>query len=207
MWLGRRSSEFSAGSRACYDASVTRGVLFSMVFATLGIGVVVPLRQGALDSVVASASGKLCGNGRLTRPQPGCMPAPPPPTGDPYEDCVARINQLRRECQCLPPLARWKGGESCANRQAKHDARHGIHSGFNDSVCEPKGRAQNECPGWPSASEVVDGCLQRMWDEGPGKRFSKHGHYTTMSNPQYKQVACGFARSRDGKVWSVQNFR
>jgi hypothetical protein len=46
-----------------------------------------------------------------------------------------------------------------------------------------------------------------MWDEGPGKRFSKHGHYTNMSGARYGQVACGFAKAPDGKVWSVQNFR
>jgi hypothetical protein len=87
------------------------------------------------------------------------------------------------------------------------DIRRGIHVGFNDGVCQPKGRAQNECPGWPSASQAIDGCLQRMWDEGPGKRFSKHGHYLNMSNLSYGSVACGFARAPDGKVWSVQNFR
>jgi uncharacterized protein YkwD len=46
-----------------------------------------------------------------------------------------------------------------------------------------------------------------MWNEGPGKRFSKHGHYTNMSNPNYEGVACGFAKTPDGQIWSVQNFR
>lgn len=46
-----------------------------------------------------------------------------------------------------------------------------------------------------------------MWDEGPGKRFSKHGHYVNMSKASYERVACGFARSADGEIWSVQNFR
>lgn len=46
-----------------------------------------------------------------------------------------------------------------------------------------------------------------MWDEGPGKRFAKHGHYINMSNPEHDRVACGFAKSPGGEVWSVQNFR
>lgn len=184
-----------------------RGVMLGLVLVALGLPAVVPSYGGnTADSIVASASGKLCGNASLARPRPGCSPVPPRSSGNVHEDCVARINQLRRECQCLPPLARWKAGESCANRQAKYDLRGGIHAGFNEGVCKPSGRAQNECPAWPSTTEVVEGCLQRMWDEGPGKRFSNHGHYITMSNPSYERVACGFARAPDGKIWSVQNF-
>ncbi|MBT8451103.1 MAG: CAP domain-containing protein [Deltaproteobacteria bacterium] len=80
-------------------------------------------------------------------------------------------------------------------------------TGFNAKVCKPQGRAQNECPAWPSAQQVVDGCLQRMWDEGPGRRFSKHGHYVNVSRREYESVACGFAKDSNGDVWSVQNFR
>jgi hypothetical protein len=120
---------------------------------------------------------------------------------------VARINQLRWDCQCLPPLRRWKGGEKCANKHARHDSKHGIHAGFNQDVCKPEGRAQNECPAWPSTTESIDGCLQAMWDEGPGKRFAKHGHYINMTNSAYEEVACGFAKAPRGAVWSVQNFR
>jgi hypothetical protein len=178
------------------------------VFTAICMVAIMPSNEGAsLEPIVASAAGKLCGSGPLSHPRPGCSPPPPASTGNPHQDCVARINQLRWQCQCLPPLKRWKDGESCANRLAKHDSENGIHAGFNDSVCSPRGRAQNECPAWPSASEVVDGCLQRMWDEGPGKRFSKHGHYITMSKASYEQVACGFARTKDGEIWSVQNFR
>ena len=143
----------------------------------------------------------------LSRPRANCAPAPLPSTGNLYDDCVSRINQLRWECQCLPRLTRWKGGEQCANKHAKYDSRRGIHAGFHNGICEPQGLAQNECPGWPSNSGIIEGCLQAMWDEGPGKRFSKHGHYMNMSNPSYERVACGFAKSADGEIWSVQNFR
>ena len=155
----------------------------------------------------SAKSNHACKNGPLSRPRADCAPPPLPSAGDPYEDCVARINQLRWKCQCLPPLERWNGGEKCANQHAKYDSKRGIHAGFNDKICKPHGRAQNECPDWPSTGRVVGGCLQRMWDEGPGKRFSKHGHYLNMSNPDYEAVACGFAKTPDGDIWSVQNFR
>ena len=185
-----------------------RGVAPALGIAMLaGLGMW-PCTEGAgLDPDVAFAAGKACGNGPLSRPRPDCSPPVLPSKGDPFEDCVARINQLRWTCQCLPPLTRWNGGESCANKQAKHDGKRGIHTGFNDGICKPKGRAQNECPAWPSTPQVIDGCLQAMWDEGPGKRFSKHGHYLNMSNRRYEQVACGFAKTADGQIWSVQNFR
>lgn len=160
-----------------------------------------PTHDDALKSSVS------CSKGPLRAPRPDCSPKPPPSTGNPHKDCVARINQLRWKCQCLPPLERWKGGEGCANKHAKYDSKHGIHAGFNGDVCKPEGLAQNECPGWPSTGGVIDGCLQAMWDEGPGKRFSKHGHYINMSNSSYEQVACGFAKASDGNVWSAQNFR
>ena len=150
---------------------------------------------------------EVCKDGPLSRPLPACAPPAPPSTGDPHADCVARINQLRWKCQCLPPLRRWNGGEKCANQHAKYDAKRGIHAGFDDEICKPQGLAQNECPAWPSTKRVVNGCLQAMWDEGPGKRFSKHGHYINMSKPEYEAVACGFAKTPDGEIWSVQNFR
>jgi hypothetical protein len=184
------------------------GTVVTAAFVTLaGLGAVLLLDSGAFGSGGDLASEKPCGKGPLSQPRANCAPAPVPSTGNPYEDCVARINQLRWKCQCLPPLGRWKGGEACANKHAKHDSKQGMHAGFNGGICKPKGMAQNECPAWPSKSAVIEGCLQAMWDEGPGKRFSKHGHYLNMSNPRYEHVACGFAKSADGEVWSVQNFR
>lgn len=187
---------------------MTRGTVSAVALALLA-GVAVSSAQDTQAFVpeAAPASSKSCRNGPLSRPRPGCAPALRPSTGSPYEDCVARINQLRWDCQCLPPLARWKGGEPCANKEAKHDSKHGPHRGFNEGICKPHGFAQNECPGWPSRAGIIDGCLQAMWDEGPGKRFSKHGHYLNMSNPNYERVACGFAKTTSGEVWSVQNFR
>ena len=155
------------------------------------------------DDVGEPSYDNACDSGPLDEPIDGCSPDPLPSTGDPYEDCVRRINQLRWECQCLPPLERWHEGESCADQQAAYDAENNTsHGGFNAGICSPRGMAQNECPGWGSWPRVISGCLQMMWDEGPGQPFSEHGHYINMSNTSYTRVACGA-----GGGWFVQNFR
>ena len=150
-----------------------------------------------------------CEDGPLADPIPGCAPTPAASSGDPYQDCVDRINQFRAECQCLPPLERWRDAEDCADQHARYDSEGaGPHGGFSDDICSPRGRAQNECPGWRGGTEgVVRQCLQLMWDEGPGEPFSAHGHYINMSNPGHTRVACGFYETPSGELWSVQNFR
>jgi hypothetical protein len=144
------------------------------------------------------------GTGTCT-PNYACRPAAPASSGNPYVDCVARINQFRA-CVCLPPLQRWTEGESCATQHAAYDrARNAPHAGFgsNPPICSPRGWAQNECLGG-----TVNGCIQSMFNEGPppttpceGSCYQQHGHYINMTNPRYTRVACGF----DGS-WAVQNF-
>lgn len=148
-----------------------------------------------------------CSDGPLGAPIADCAPEMMASTGDPAQDCVNRINQLRWECQCLPPLERWTGGEACANEHAAYDTTRAPHSGFSDRICAEGGWAQNECPGWNSVDQVVRGCLQAMWDEGPGPWGPAHGHYINMTNPSYTMVACGFFETPGGSVWSVQNFQ
>jgi hypothetical protein len=145
-------------------------------------------------------------------PNYDCELEPPPTSGDPYQDCVDRINQFRAECACLPPLERWTEGEDCADQMAEYDSTRSAHAGFADNICEG-GSAQNECPGWGSNEQVVDGCLQAMWSEGPppqepceGQCFQDHGHFINMTNERYGAVACGFYETSDGEVWAVQNF-
>jgi hypothetical protein len=148
------------------------------------------------------------GGGASDLPIRGCAPVTPESSGDPHQDCVDRINQLRAECQHLPPLARWTGGEDCADAQAEYDSDgHSPHSGWGGGVDCDGGWGQNECPGWPSVDSVDDGCLQDMWDEGPGEPFSAHGHYINMTNPDYTEVACGIHTTGEGDVWAVMNFR
>lgn len=148
----------------------------------------------------------MCAYGPLSAPIAGCVPDPVPDSGNFKADCVARINQFRWDCQCLPPLDRWADGESCADEHAEYDSTNGAHAGFRDQICTPRGWAQNECPGWGSKTSIVDGCLQMMWDEGPGDDFNEHGHYINMSNTNYTKVACGAYVTGSGGVWSVQNF-
>ena len=149
-----------------------------------------------------------CAGGPLADPIPNCNPDPLPSTGDIHLDCVERINQFRWECQCLPPLARWVDGEACTDSNAEYDSVNGVHASFSAMPCGSGGRAQNECPGWSSNEQVITGCLQLMWDEGPedGNPETVNGHYESMASTSYTQVACGFFTTPTGSVWGVQNF-
>lgn len=152
-----------------------------------------------------------CAGGPLAAPIPGCAPTPVPDTGDPHADCVTRINQFRWQCQCLPPLMRWTAGEACADMNAEYDQMHMTpHAGFSAGICG-SGYGQNECPGWlgwGSVSDTISGCLQQMWDEGPGDFYGPpaHGHYINMSSTSFSAVACGFYSSAGGTT-AAQNFQ
>jgi hypothetical protein len=114
-----------------------------------------------------------------------------------YQACVDRINAFRATVG-LPPYERDAGSEACADGQARSDSESGdAHGAFGD--CGEW--AQNECPGWDSIEQTIDGCLQSMWDEGPGG-----GHYDNMAG-DYSEVFCGFYTTPDGEVWALQNFR
>ena len=162
------------------------------------------------DTTAQDTMSGMCSQGPLAEPLPNCSPTPVPNSGDPYQDCVDRINQFRWECQCLPPLERWTDAESCTDGEAESDAMTGQPHGAFGACNE---RAQNECPGWGSVEQTISGCLQQMWDEGPpgedpctGQCFQDHGHYINMTNPAYTKVACGFHTTGGGQVWAIQNF-
>ncbi|HEY4119053.1 MAG TPA: CAP domain-containing protein [Byssovorax sp.] len=126
-----------------------------------------------------------------------------PASNDAAQRCVDRINGYRAT-KGLGPLKRWADGESCANSQSKDDGASGqAHGTFGRC----KEHSQNACPGWPQPAEsAIDGCLQMMWNEGPGS-FPEHGHYENMVDKKVTEVACGFATMSNGKLWSVQDFR
>lgn len=175
--------------------------------ASAGAG---PTGSGAGDATSGAGAGgstgsgmqNPCDGGPLAEPIAGCAPEPLPSTGDFGQDCVDRINQLRWECQCLPPLERWTDAEMCSDQQSADDQNGGgAHGNFGD--CGEN--AQNTCPNWGSPEQLIGGCLQMMWDEGPGEDFQAHGHYINMSSTSYGRVACGI--SGDGQVWSNQNFK
>lgn len=119
------------------------------------------------------------------------------------QTCVDAINQYRSTLG-LPAYARWTDAESCADGQAASDSQSGSAHGAFGACGE---NAQNECPGWPGPPEqMIGGCLDMMWAEGPGADFSTHGHYINMSSTDYSKVACGFTVLGDGSVWAVQDF-
>lgn len=121
----------------------------------------------------------------------------------PSQLCVDTINQHRASIG-LPPYERWADGEACASDEARSDGETNTPHGAFPSCGE---WAQNECPGWPGpAEQMIVGCLQMMWDEGPGDGAA-HGHYNNMSSQDYTRVACGFHTFPDGSVWAVQNFQ
>ncbi|MGB5813393.1 MAG: hypothetical protein WBG86_22855 [Polyangiales bacterium] len=149
-----------------------------------------------------------CETGPLSAPIANCNPTPIQDTGDPHADCVARINQYRAECQCLPPLDRWVEGEACTDGNAEYDSVNGFHASFDDQPCASGTRGQNECPDYGSDRDVIEGCLQVMWDEGPedGDPNTVNGHYISMASTVFTRVACGFYTTPTGEVWGVQNF-
>ncbi len=118
--------------------------------------------------------------------------------------CVSKINGYRQQVGVSPLLTQWSSEESCGDSQAKSDSRSGTAHGAFGKCGEG---AQNECPGWGSLDDILNGCLQAMFNEGPGEPYSAHGHYINMTNPGYSQVACGFYQTSDGKWWAVQDFK
>ena len=148
-------------------------------------------------------------------PNYACKPTSPN-TGDIYADCAARVNQFRA-CVCLPPLPRWTAGEACADQDSQYDSQqNSAHAGFIAGICA-SGNAQDECPDWSKSTpaQVIDGCLQMMFDEGPpptatctGQCYTDHGHYINMTGTKYKSgVACGFYTTSSGSIWAAQNFQ
>ncbi|MBX3190473.1 MAG: hypothetical protein KF819_25965 [Labilithrix sp.] len=122
-----------------------------------------------------------------------------PGGGSAAEICVATINEYRKTMG-LAPYARWAEAEACSDGQAKSDGdKNAPHGAFGK--CQEQG--QNECPGFAGTPEkMITKCLEMMWGEGPGG-----GHYEAMASTRYTKVACGFATTAKGSVWSVQNFR
>jgi uncharacterized protein YkwD len=169
-----------------------------------------PSSGGTSGTSGATGAGGASGAGGCA-PDYACTPTAPN-TGDYAADCVARVNQFRA-CVCLPPLTRWTAGESCANQDAAYDPANGAHAGFIADLCSPEGFAQDECPAWPSETQVVSGCLQQMFDEGPpptanctGDCYETHGHFINMTNTSYTMVACGIA-TVNGQITAVQDFQ
>jgi hypothetical protein len=159
---------------------------------------------GVATGGVATGGVATGGSGGCT-PDYSCAPTAPS-TSDFYADCITRINQFRA-CVCVPPVTRYSGGEACANQDAQYDYDQATpHAGFTTGICTPQGSAENECADWASTQAAVDGCLQMMFNEGPGSD-NTHRDYINMTNPTYTRAACGFYLAPTGQiVWAVQHF-
>ena len=127
-------------------------------------------------------------------------------------ECVKTINNYRATLS-LPLLKRWCGNATCEDKQGTQDfMKNTAHSAFGQ--CGEF--AQDECPGWPDTPLAsIDGCLMKMWAEGPGPAgcasdptcYKDHGHYLNMSSTKYSMVECGFSEVGGGKWWGVQDFK
>jgi hypothetical protein len=95
--------------------------------------------------------------------------------------------------------------DACVDTQAQMDfTSNTAHGAFRH--CGEWG--QCECPGWGGstmlavANTIVTGCLQSMWDEGPGG-----GHHDIMASTGYSKMACGFYYNASGKtMWATQDY-
>jgi hypothetical protein len=130
---------------------------------------------------------------------------------DSRQSCVDRVNGFRSTIG-LPALDRWTEQENCVDAEARLDSESGRAHGAYGNCGE---MSQNECPGWNSVEQTIQGCIQSMWNEGPGpdgcaddpQCYQEHGHYINMTNTSITKVACGFYTTPGGKVWAIQNFR
>ena len=122
--------------------------------------------------------------------------------------CIDYANS-KRASLVIAQLTRWTAADTCSDNQAEDDMKaDAAHSHFG--ACGE--RAQNTCPGWPATADsasqaaVVHGCLDAMWNEGPGTPYSAHGHYINMSNTSYTELTCGF-HFENGSLWVNMNFK
>jgi hypothetical protein len=138
-----------------------------------------------------------------TPTQPPPFAPPPGPSADPFaaarQSCVDRINQYRARVR-VAPIARDPSTEGCDDEESRSDARSNRAHGTFGKCGE---RAQNACPNYPGASveDVLNKCLQQMFEEGPGG-----GHYDNMTSTKYSRASCGFEALPGGRIWTVQNF-
>lgn len=164
-----------------------------IVFSLLFMGVFNPI-QSQIDT----------GNGQTFAQTPVTAPDQTLPINldQARQSFIDRINAFR-QTKGLPPLQRWVDGEACADNQAKNDAATGVMHG-NFGACGELG--QMTCPGTDSIDGANSGCLQQMWDEGPGTGM-QHIHFNIMTNTSYTKIAVGIFQMSNGKFWIDMNFQ
>ena len=158
----------------------------------------IPLDQQAPSDGTDPADPGASGTSGGSSSTGGTSTAPAGPAG-PGQDCVDEINRYRATLG-LAPYARMQTSETCADGQAQSDSQTGQAHGAFTKCGE---YAQNECPGWPGATDkVIKDCLAMMWAEGPGG-----GHYENMRKASWRKVSCGLYTAPNGEVTAIQNFR
>jgi hypothetical protein len=121
---------------------------------------------------------------------------------------VQKINAYRGRVGA-PALVRDTSEEWCATSQAARGAADLARTGvttFHAYYGECKEGSQNE--GWYSASDLttdLDATLEAMFNEGPPPA-GEINHYSVMTDPGWKSVACGFATLAGGGYWLTNDY-
>jgi len=136
------------------------------------------------------------------------------------EYCLDVINKYRATEDIAPLTLADESKQNCADKQSANDLKtNKAHGHFGDCGEFAQNSGPNISLSWiGSDSAIVDYYLKMMWDEkkliesgerDPNKDsdFSYIGHYLNMSRKSAKSVACGLAKTSDGKTgWFNVNF-
>jgi hypothetical protein len=123
--------------------------------------------------------------------------------------CLTQVNSFRAMAGSSP-VERWTDGELCTVGEATKGGDDFNSSGtiiFHQYYPECGEQYQNEC--WYSASsanDVLTYCNQAFFDEGPPS--SGINHYSVMTDPKAKHVACEIYHIPDpkGGWYMTQNY-
>lgn len=137
-----------------------------------------------------------------------------------HDYCLDVINKYRATENLKPLILAPEAKQTCVEEQAAADLKSNkAHGHFGDCGEFAQNSGPNIDLKWQNTEEkIVDTYLEMMWSEKElvesGKRDPKNdsdypyiGHYLNMSSTKYTMVACGIAKSADGKTgWFNVNF-
>lgn len=134
--------------------------------------------------------------------------------------CLDVINKYRTSEGLTSLVLAPEAKQTCVEEQAAADLKaNSAHGHFGDCGEFAQNSGPNISLSWMGTEEkIVDYYLEMMWNEkklvesgqrDPNKSedYSYIGHYLNMSSTKYSSVACGIAKSSDGKTgWFNVNF-
>ncbi|SHG82941.1 Cysteine-rich secretory protein family protein [Fibrobacter sp. UWH9] len=134
--------------------------------------------------------------------------------------CLDVINKYRATEGLTSLVLAPEAKQTCVEEQAAADLKaNSAHGHFGDCGEFAQNSGPNISLSWMGTEEkIVDYYLEMMWNEkklvesgqrDPNKSedYSYIGHYLNMSSTKYSSVACGIAKSSDGKTgWFNVNF-